>query len=74
MSLKKTHYKHYLVTNLVTNLRHSSAMINALLTKEKMIHPVYERDLVNTEINLPIYGRKLFTANFAYLTNVDELS
>lgn len=49
-------------------------MINALLTKEKMIHPVYERDLVNTEINLSIYGRKLFTANFAYLINVDELS
>ena len=29
-----------------------------------MIHPVYERDLVNTAINLSIYGRKLFTENF----------
>lgn len=49
-------------------------MINALLTKEKMIHPGYERDLVNTAINLSIYGRKLFTANFTCLTNLDELS
>lgn len=39
-----------------------------------MSHPVYERDLVNTAINLPIYGRKLFTVNFTYLKNVDELS
>lgn len=49
-------------------------MINALLTREKMSHPAYERDLDNTAINFPIYGRKLFTANFTYKTNVDELS
>lgn len=49
-------------------------MINALSTKEKGIHPVHERDLVNVAINLSIYGRKLFTANFTNITNVDELS
>lgn len=34
MALKKTHYKHYLVTNY-TLTQHSSAMINVLLAKEK---------------------------------------
>lgn len=42
--------------------------------KKKMSHLVYERDLVNTTINLSIYGRKLFAANCTYLKNVDELS
>lgn len=34
MALKKTHYKHYLVTNY-TLTQHSSVMINVLLAKEK---------------------------------------
>lgn len=58
MALKKTHYKHYLVTNY-TLTQHSSVMINVLLAKEKKIRlPAYQADLANTAINLSIYVRK----------------